>query len=145
MGSKPYRQVHAEVNRLRRVLENPDNYDKSDVEIINELGINQRRFYRYKARILEEDKEVWSKVRMQGLETQALRILKSLNLAIKVNTEIALHSTDDRARIQACQSVVQNQVYIMQLLERGPTGNRNLQMIINNEPAIQKPILQQPI
>ena len=144
MGRKPYQQVHAEVNRLRRVIENPDNYDKSDVEIINELGINRCTFYRYKARILEEDKEVWSKIRREGLESQALKILKSLNMAIKVNTEIALHSTDDRARIQATSSVVQNQVYIMQLLERGPT--RNLQVIVNNnESAIQKPISQQPI
>ena len=143
MGRKPYQQVHAEVNRLRRVIEKPNNYDKSDVEIINELGINRRAFYRYKSRILEEDKEVWSKIRREGLETQALRILKSLNMAIKVNTEIALHSTDDRARIQATNSVVQNQVWIMQLLERGP--NKNLEMRIINEPAIQKPILQQPI
>src|ERR1051326_1589076 len=137
-------QVHAEINRIRRVLENVDNYDKSDVDLINELGINRRAFYRYKAKILQEDREVWSKIRMQGLETQALRILKSLNLAIKVNTEIALHSSDDRARIQATNSVIQNQVWIMQLLERGPSKSLEAK-IISEHPTIQKPVAEQTV
>jgi len=49
MGRTPNQTVNAEINRIRRYLE--DNIGKTDREIIQGLGIKERRFYYYKERI----------------------------------------------------------------------------------------------
>ena len=45
---------------------------KSDYEIMKILWIPNSTYYRYKSRIYKEDKELWSKIMLEPLESRAL-------------------------------------------------------------------------
>jgi hypothetical protein len=148
MGRTPSQTVNAEINRLRRYLE--DNLDKSDEQIILELGIKRRRFYLYKERIREQDKAAWHEMAKETLEERNSKIMKAIDFAQKVNKEIAEKSPDHRARIEAAKQVIQNNVWAKELLEMGPKIMPKLEakvLTITNESEIQdlEPIREPPI
>lgn len=117
MPRPPNQVVNAEINRLRRVLN--DNLDKTDEEIIQEQGIKRRRFYYYKERIREQDRQAWLEMAKETLEERSKKIMDAIEFANKIDKQIAQESADDRARIQAANQLIQNHVWAMQLLERG--------------------------
>ena len=49
--------VEAQSNRIRKLMEK----NKSDRQIIQELGINNHTYYTYKWRIQKEDAHLWIK------------------------------------------------------------------------------------
>jgi hypothetical protein len=118
MGRPPSQQVNAEISRLRRYL--GENLGKNDEEIIQELGIKRRRFYYYKERIREEDKEAWKEMAKETFEERSKKIMDAIEFANKIDKEIAETPGDGRARVQAANQLIQNNVWAMQLLERGP-------------------------
>jgi hypothetical protein len=147
MGRTPSQTVNAEINRLRRYLE--DNLDKNDIEIIAALGIKEHTFYNYKARIREQDKAAWLEMAKESLEERASKIMKAIDFAQKVNKEIAERSPDHRARIEAAKQVILNNVWAKELLERGPKVMHKIEgRIIINESETQtalEPIREPPI
>jgi len=120
MGRKPNQVVNAEINRLRRIIEDSIGTNKSDQDIIQELDIKERTFYYYKERIREQDKAVWYEMAKESLEERSGKIMKAMDYAQKVYKDIADNSPDHKARIQAANQIVQNNVWALQLLERGP-------------------------
>jgi len=119
MGRKPSQVVNAEINRLRRILE--ENLDKSDQDIMLELGIKKTTFYRYKERIRQQDKETWLEMAKESMEERSAKIMKAIQFAEKGYKEIAYNpAADQRTRIEAFKQVIQANVWAMQLLERGP-------------------------
>jgi hypothetical protein len=119
MGRKASNVVNAEINRIRRVLESTD---KSDIELIEELQINRKTFYRYKERIREQDKEAWLEVAKESLESAALKVKQSLDYCIKISKDVADNSNDQRARIEAAKKVVECYMMFYKMLEKGPTS-----------------------
>jgi hypothetical protein len=121
MGKRrPSQVVNAEINQLRRYLEN--NLDKNDVEIMQELGINSRRYYRYKDKIREQDKQAWLEMAKESLESAAFKVKKSLDYAIKIYKDVADNAADQRARIEAARKLVECQIMFYRMLEKGPTS-----------------------
>jgi hypothetical protein len=118
MGRTPNQTVNAEINRIKRYLD--DNIGKSDHDIIQELGIKERRFYYYKERIREREKEAWKEMAKETIEERSKKIMDAIEFANKIDKEIAETPGDGRARVQAANQLIQNNVWAMQLLERGP-------------------------
>jgi hypothetical protein len=118
MGRLPSQQVNAEINRIRRYLQ--DNLDKNDEEIIQALGIKRRTFYNYKEAIRNQDKAAWLEMAKETLEERSKKIMDAIEFANKIDKEIAETPGDGRARVQAANQLIQNNVWAMQLLERGP-------------------------
>ena len=118
MGRTPNQTVNAEINRIRRYLE--DNIGKTDREIIQGLGIKERRFYYYKERIREQDRAAWKEMAKETFEERSKKIMDAIEFANKIDKEIAETPGDGRARVQAANQLIQNNVWAMQLLERGP-------------------------
>ena len=69
--------------------------DKDDYEIMKKLGIPNSTYYRYKSQIYRQDKELWDQIAKESLESRALKIMKSLEICIAVNTEIATDKQQD--------------------------------------------------
>jgi ACT domain-containing protein len=95
--------------------------DKDDYEIMKILRIPNSTYYRYKSQIYQQDRELYDQIAKESLESRALKIMKSLELCIKVNTEIATDKElDPKARIEASIKVVDANIMAYNLLENGP-------------------------
>jgi ACT domain-containing protein len=106
------------MNELRKLLP-----IKMDYEIMKKLRIPNSTFYRYKSKIYKEDKELWSKVMIEALESRALKIYQNLEESCRINRHIAM---DDKAkpmdRMKASKRMVNNQYNILRLLKMGPNS-----------------------
>lgn len=118
MGRVPKQTINAEINRIRRYFE--ENPTKSDPIAMQELEVKERTYYKYKARIREQDRQAWLEMAKETLEERSKKIMDAIEFANKIDRQVALESTDDRARVQAANQLIQNNVWAMQLLERGP-------------------------
>jgi len=118
MGRVPKQTINAEINRIRRYFE--ENPTKADPIAIQELEIKERTYYQYKARIREQDRQAWLEMAKETLEERSKKIMDAIEFANKIDREVAEESEDDRARVQAANQLIQNNVWAMQLLERGP-------------------------
>ena len=115
--------VSHEENFLRE--ENVLSSDKDDYEIMKILGIPNSTYYRYKSQIYQQDRELWNQIAKESLESRALKIMKSLQLCIKVNTEIATNKElDPKTRIEASVKVVDANIMAYNILENGPKPQR---------------------
>ena len=103
---------------------------KNDYEIMKILGIPNSTFYRYKSKIYKEDKELWSKVIFEPLESRALRIYETLEESFRISRAIAL---DEKAkpmdRIRASKKMVNAQYNILHLLKTGPNSAEYCEII----------------
>lgn len=119
MGRKSSNVVNAEINRLRRVLESTD---KSDIELMEELQIKEKTFYRYKQRIHQQNQDAWLEIAKESLESAALKVKQSLDYCIKISKDVANNSNDQRARLEAAKKVVECHMMFYKMLEKGPTS-----------------------
>lgn len=95
--------------------------DKDDYEIMKILGIPNSTYYRYKSQIYQQDRELWNQIAKESLESRALMIMKSLELCIVVNTEIATDKQlDPKDRIEASIKIVDTNIMAYNILENGP-------------------------
>ena len=103
-------------NEIEKLLSDKDDYD-----IMKILNIPNSTYYRYKSQIYQEDKELWNQIAKESLESRALKIMKSLELCIAVNTEIATDKQQDpKSRIEASIKVVDANIMAYNILENGP-------------------------
>jgi hypothetical protein len=72
------------MNEVRKLLP-----IRTDYEIMKKLRIPNSTFYRYKSKIYKEDKELWSKVMIEPLESRALKIYQILEESYRINSQIA--------------------------------------------------------
>ena len=94
---------------------------KNDYEIMKTLGIPSSTFYRYKSIIYKEDKELWSKVIIEPLESRALRIYETLEESFRISKKIADNENNKPMdRIKASKEMVNAQYSILRLLKMGP-------------------------
>jgi ACT domain-containing protein len=94
---------------------------KNDYEIMKILGIPNSTFYRYKSIIYKEDKELWSKVIIEPLESRALKIYQNLEECSRINRNIASNEkAKPMDRIKASKRMVNAQYNILKLLKMGP-------------------------
>jgi ACT domain-containing protein len=94
---------------------------KNDYEIMKILGIPNSTFYRYKSKIYKEDKELWSKIIIEPLESRALKIYEILEECYRINKKIALNeNAKPMDRIKASKRMVNAQYNILKLLKMGP-------------------------
>ena len=94
---------------------------KNDYEIMKTLGIPSSTFYRYKSIIYKEDKELWSKVIIEPLESRALRIYETLEESFRISKKIADNENNKPMdRIRASKKMVNDQYNILKLLKMGP-------------------------
>ena len=81
--------VEAQSNRIRRLMED----NKSDRQIIQELGINNHTYYTYKSRIQKEDGHIWIKFTWDSAKYRATQLIKSLDECFLIR-EIALSNKE---------------------------------------------------
>jgi hypothetical protein len=118
---------------------------------MQELEIKRRTYYMYKAAIREQDRDAWKEMAKETLEERSKKIMDAIEFANKIDREVAEESEDDRARVQAANQLIQNNVWAMQLLERGPRIMPKLEektkvIQIQHEPAENKePIRDQTV
>jgi hypothetical protein len=94
---------------------------KKDYEIIKKLQIPNSTFYRYKSKIYKEDKELWSKVMIEPLESRALKIYQILEESYRINRQIASNENAKPIdRIKASKRMVNDQYNLLRLLKIGP-------------------------
>ena len=94
---------------------------KKDHEIMKILEIPNSTFYRYKSKIYKEDKEIWSKVIIEPLESRALKIYEILEECSRINRTIASNEkAKPMDRIKASKRMVNAQYNILKLLKMGP-------------------------
>ena len=118
MGRKPKHIVQAEINNIRRMMDD----HKQDQEIADTLNITTSGLYKLKAKIWNQDKESWAIAAKESLEARAFKIMEVLENCYHINKQIAEdRSKQDKDRIEASQIMVQAQINIFQLLKQGPT------------------------
>ena len=94
---------------------------KNDYEIMKILGIPNSTFYRYKSIIYKEDKELWSKVIIEPLESRGLTIYETLEESFRISKKIADNENNKPMdRIRASKKMVNAQYNILKLLKMGP-------------------------
>jgi hypothetical protein len=114
---KPAHLVTLQVRQVKRMLED----NKTDSQIMESLQIPHRTYYRYKGKIIDQDKEEWAEVVKESLESRALKIKQTLEWSYVLNKKIAEDQTARaKDRIEASRVMVENQVNIWHLLKRGP-------------------------
>ncbi len=133
MGRKPSNIVNAEVNNLRRIIENPNNYNKTDADIMLDLNIGRATYYRYKQKIKEQDIAAWHEIAKESQEQALLKIKKALDYTTGIYKDIVDHAPDQRARIVAAQQIIQNNVWNLKLLEKGPKIYPKLEAKLNEQ------------
>lgn len=109
---------------------------KNDQEIIQELGIPRRAFYRRKNKIFKDDKEVWDQVIFESLEHRALEVKKALEFCIKINKEIASDASQPaRDRTDATKTLSEAQIALWHLVVDGPrtTQERQVHRIVQSQ------------
>jgi hypothetical protein len=110
---------HRLMNEVRKLLP-----IKMDYEIMKILGIPNSTFYRYKSKMYKDDKELWSKVMIEPLESRALKIYQILEESYRINRQIALNEiAKPMDRIKASKRMVNDQYNILKLLKMGPNAN----------------------
>lgn len=111
-------QTNAQMNLIRRLLEDSNN---TDTKIIERLKLPPSTYYNYKSKIYAIDRELWTQAALESLESRALKIMRSLELCIAVNTEIATDKEQEpKARIDASTKIVDANIMAYNLLENGP-------------------------
>lgn len=106
------------MNRIRQLLEDSNN---TDTKIIQLLKIPERTYYNHKKRIYEIDRELWNQIASESLESRALKIMRSIQMCIEVNTEIAKDKKQEpKARTDASIKVVDANIMAYNILEEGP-------------------------
>jgi ACT domain-containing protein len=104
------------MNEVRKLLP-----IKMDYEIMKKLRIPNSTFYRYKSIIYKEDKELWSKIIIEPLESRALKIYEILEECYRINKKIASNEkAKPMDRIKASKRMVNAQYNILRLLKMGP-------------------------
>jgi len=94
---------------------------KNDYEIMKILRIPNSTFYRYKSMIYKEDKELWSQVIIEPLESRALRIYETLEESFRISKKIADNENNKPMDIiRASKKMVNDQYNILKLLKMGP-------------------------
>lgn len=117
-NKRPAHLVNLQVRQVKRMLED----NKTDSQIMETLQIPQRTYYRYKGKIMDQDKEEWAQVVKESLESRALKIKQTLEWCYALNKKIAEdESVRPQDRIEASRVMVENQVNIWHLLKRGPS------------------------
>src|SRR4030095_6917864 len=103
---------------------------KNDYEIMKILGIANSTFYRYKSIIYKEDKELWSKLIIEPLESRALRIYETLEESFRISKKIADNENNKPMdRIRASKKMVNDQYNILKLLKMGPNAAEYFEII----------------
>ena len=96
---------------------------KKDYQIMKILGIPSSTFYRYKSEIDKEDKEFWSKLMLESIESRAYRLHETLEESFRISRAIALDETArPMDRIRASKKMVNAQYNILNLLRKGPNS-----------------------
>jgi hypothetical protein len=106
----------AELNEIRRLL--GELY--TDPQIIKKLNIPRRTYYRYKSRILKEDKKLLENRASDELAHRVKQVENSLEFAISINKQIAEKSDNDLAKIQATTMIIKAHMGLLKLLQNGP-------------------------
>lgn len=93
--------INLQVKQVKQMLEDK----KTDGQIMETLRIPHRTYFRYKSRIIDQDKQQWAGVVKESLESRALKILQSLQYAYFLNKKIAEDQTAQASvRIKASQA-----------------------------------------
>ena len=93
----------------------------NDYEIMDTLKIPNQTYYRIKSKMYREARRVWQQVCKESLEYRALHMINSINLALKVNQEIAIDPNQPaKERLEAAQLLVDQQINLIKLLGEGP-------------------------
>ena len=94
----------------------------NDYEIMDTLKIPNQTYYRIKTKMYREARRIWQQVCKESLEYRALHMINSINLALKVNQEIAIDPNQpakERLR-SSTQLIVNQQINLIRLLKEGP-------------------------
>jgi hypothetical protein len=109
--------INLRIKQVKQMLEDK----KTDRQIMETLCIPQRTYYRYKNKIIDEDKQQWAEVLKESLESRFLKIYQSLQWAYALNKKLAEdRNAQASVRIKASQVMIDTQVNIYYLLKRGP-------------------------
>ena len=93
--------VNLQIREVKRMLED----NKTDSQIMETLQIPNRTYYRYKSKIIDQDKEEWAEVVKESLESRALKIKHTLEWSYALNKKIAEDQTARaKDRIEASKS-----------------------------------------
>ena len=110
--------VEAQSNRIRKLMEK----NKSDRQIIQELGINNHTYYTYKWRIQKEDAHLRDKIHIDSAKYRAVQLIQLLedckNTCIKIRDDKTEMAKD---RIEAAKTACEVQANIFKLINEGPT------------------------
>ena len=103
---------------------------KKDLEIMKILRIPNSTYYRYKSKIYQEDKELWSAAMFEPLESRALMIYNILHESFRINKKIADNENNKpMERLKACKRMVNDQYNILYLLKMGPNSAKYCECI----------------
>ena len=119
--------VEARSIRIRLMEDN-----KSDRQIIQELGINNHTYYTYKSRIQKEDAHIWDRIHMDSAKYRATQFIKLLEECFLINRAIALSNKEDsRVRIEASKAMCEAAANIFKIVNEGSIFKPSLTVDMN--------------
>ena len=94
---------------------------KSHEDIIKQLGISRRTYFRHVKRIMEQDSEIWDKVHMDSAKYRATQLMDALlncvNLCKQIMNDPKSKPND---RIEAAKTLCLSEGHIFRLVNEGP-------------------------
>jgi hypothetical protein len=134
------KRSEAEELRLKNdIYSLSDNH--TDYEIMDILKIPNSTYYRYKEKLYEEAKEIWSQTYRESHESRILHTISAIHLSIRVNKEIATDKDiEPKIRLEAAEALVETEMKFLQLLhDINENDNGNDKTSHNEEELYSKP------
>jgi len=89
----------------------------TDYEIMDILKIPNSTYYRYKKMLNDEAAEIWAQQFKEGIELRILHTINSINLALRINKEIALDTNQSaKDRIESAHDMVETEINFIKML-----------------------------
>lgn len=127
MSKKSRSKIELECNFIRQYLEQNLPLGKGHNDIIRELNISPRTYFRHVKRIMDQDAEIWDKVHMDSAKYRATQLMESLFTAVRVCKEIIEDkNTNPSDRILAVKTLCEAHANAFKIVSDGPTFRPSL-------------------
>ena len=106
---------------------------KTHEDIIKELGISRRTYFRHVKRIMDQDAKIWDEVHMDSAKYRTTQLMEALLNCVNLCKQIM---NDPKARpddrIEAAKTLCIAETNIFKIVNEGPTFRVSLPVFNNN-------------
>lgn len=122
MSKKSRPQIEVETNFIRQYMENNLKLGLTHEDIIKQLGVSERTYYRHVRRIHKEYEKVWDQCYVGSATYYASQLVQRLEECINLCKSIRDNPNEDsKVRMEASQTMCIAEAQLFKIMSEGPT------------------------